>query len=169
MIIPRPPNFKFKSGDYLFIKVPKIARYEWHPFTISSAPDLKGLLTLIIFFIFFSFCNFFFLFCSKDELWLHVRSLGNWTNKLYEYFQDVSKNQIDQMYYIPARKNGITSETRYERRKSQYVVMVDYKKNSTISQQTDEIRNGSDSYNQNRYKKNLNISNNIKNIWMEVY
>ena len=32
----------------------------------------------------------------KDELWLHVRSLGNWTNKLYEYFSDyaLNKNQV---------------------------------------------------------------------------
>jgi len=72
LIISRPKNFKFKAGDYIFIRIPEIARYEWHPFTISSAPELK------------------------DELWLHVRSLGNWTNKLYEYFSELSetKNQI---------------------------------------------------------------------------
>ncbi len=48
----------------MFIKIPKIARNEWHPFTISSAPELK------------------------DELWLHVRSLGNWTKKVNEYFSN---------------------------------------------------------------------------------
>ena len=42
LIITRPPNFKFRSGDYIFIKIPAIARFEWHPFTISSAPELKG-------------------------------------------------------------------------------------------------------------------------------
>ena len=73
------------------------------------------------------------------------------------------------MYYVPTRKNGITAETRYERRKSQYVVMIDYKKNSALSQQTNQETNDSDSFSQNRYKRNLNISNNIKNIWMEVY
>ena len=38
---------------------------EWHPFTISSAPELE------------------------DEIWVHVRSLGNWTNKLHDYFIDM--------------------------------------------------------------------------------
>ena len=38
----RPKNYNFKSGDYLFINIPEIAKYEWHPFTISSAPDLQG-------------------------------------------------------------------------------------------------------------------------------
>jgi hypothetical protein len=42
LIVTRPPNFKFRSGDYIFIKIPTIARFEWHPFTISSAPELKG-------------------------------------------------------------------------------------------------------------------------------
>ena len=43
LIITRPPNFKFRSGDYIFIKIPTIARFEWHPFTISSAPELQGI------------------------------------------------------------------------------------------------------------------------------
>ena len=48
----------------MFVKIPKIARNEWHPFTISSAPELK------------------------NELWVHIRSLGNWTNKVNEYFSN---------------------------------------------------------------------------------
>ena len=32
--------------------------------------------------------NNLFLIQLKDELWLHVRSLGNWTNKLYEHFSE---------------------------------------------------------------------------------
>ncbi|KAL4216478.1 NADPH oxidase 5 [Mactra antiquata] len=62
LIITRPTNFRYKPGDYIFIQIPEIAQYEWHPFTISSAPEMKG------------------------HLWLHVRSAGNWTSKLYEYF-----------------------------------------------------------------------------------
>ncbi|KAL4216481.1 NADPH oxidase 5 [Mactra antiquata] len=62
LIITRPTNFRYKPGDYIFIQIPEIAQYEWHPFTISSAPEMEG------------------------HLWLHVRSAGHWTNKLYEYF-----------------------------------------------------------------------------------
>ncbi|KAL4216474.1 NADPH oxidase 5 [Mactra antiquata] len=62
LIITRPTNFRYKPGDYIFIQIPTIAKREWHPFTISSAPEMEG------------------------YLWLHVKSAGNWTNKLYEYF-----------------------------------------------------------------------------------
>ena len=53
----RPPGFGFGCGDYAFLRIPAIARREWHPFTMSSAPE-------------------------RDALVFHVRSLGNWTGAL---------------------------------------------------------------------------------------
>lgn len=50
-------DFAFQAGDYVFLRLPWIARREWHPFTISSAPE-------------------------SANLTLHVRSLGNWTAAL---------------------------------------------------------------------------------------
>lgn len=47
----------------MFVNIPAIATYEWHPFTISSAPD------------------------QEDYLWLHIRGVGEWTNRLYAYFE----------------------------------------------------------------------------------
>lgn len=38
----KPPNFNFHAGDYVYLNMPAIASYEWHPFTISSAPELPG-------------------------------------------------------------------------------------------------------------------------------
>jgi hypothetical protein len=38
----KPPNFNFHPGDYVYLNIPAIASYEWHPFTISSAPELPG-------------------------------------------------------------------------------------------------------------------------------
>ncbi|XP_074012285.1 NADPH oxidase 5 [Numenius arquata] len=63
LVIERPQFFHYKPGDYIYLNIPAIATYEWHPFTISSAPE------------------------QQETLWLHIRSLGQWTNKLYEYFQ----------------------------------------------------------------------------------
>ncbi|XP_051653025.1 NADPH oxidase 5 [Manacus candei] len=65
LVIQRPPSFHFKPGDYVYLNVPAIASYEWHPFSISSAPE------------------------QPETLWLHIRSLGQWTNRLYEYFQQL--------------------------------------------------------------------------------
>jgi NADPH oxidase 5 len=55
--IERPKGFSFGAGDYVFLKLPAIAPHEWHPFTISSAPE-------------------------RATLGFHVRSLGNWTGAL---------------------------------------------------------------------------------------
>ncbi|XP_032676109.1 NADPH oxidase 5 [Odontomachus brunneus] len=67
LVIKRPPHFHFHPGDYVFVNIPVIARYEWHPFTISSAPE------------------------QEDYMWLHIRAVGEWTNSLYSYFE---KEQI---------------------------------------------------------------------------
>lgn len=53
----RPPGFAFGAGDYVFLRLPAVARHEWHPFTISSAPEAPA-------------------------LGVHVRSLGNWSSAL---------------------------------------------------------------------------------------
>lgn len=42
LLIRRPKNFDFQPGEYVYLNVPSLARYEWHPFTISSAPEFEG-------------------------------------------------------------------------------------------------------------------------------
>ncbi|KAI0903715.1 cytochrome b-245 heavy chain subunit beta [Ustulina deusta] len=32
------PSFKYKAGQWLFLQVPSLSNYEWHPFTITSCP-----------------------------------------------------------------------------------------------------------------------------------
>jgi ferredoxin-NADP reductase/Ca2+-binding EF-hand superfamily protein len=58
----RPPGFTYDPGDFIYLQVPVVARREWHPFTLTSAPEEDGSLTV------------------------HVRSLGNWTRALAERF-----------------------------------------------------------------------------------
>jgi predicted ferric reductase len=55
--IARPAGFDYEPGDYVFLRIPEIAGREWHPFTLSSAPE-------------------------NATLTAHVRSLGNWTRAL---------------------------------------------------------------------------------------
>ncbi|KAI0213699.1 NADPH oxidase 5 [Lamellibrachia satsuma] len=61
LVIEKPDNFHHQPGDYVYVKIPTITKYEWHPFTISSSPEMP------------------------DHLWLHIRSMGDWTNKLYDF------------------------------------------------------------------------------------
>uniref|UniRef100_A0A8C9L6I8 NADPH oxidase 5 n=1 Tax=Pavo cristatus TaxID=9049 RepID=A0A8C9L6I8_PAVCR len=63
LVIQRPRSFRYEPGDYIYLNIPAIAAYEWHPFSISSAPE------------------------QQDTIWLHIRSLGQWTTRLYEFFR----------------------------------------------------------------------------------
>jgi len=35
----KKPSMRYKPGQYLFLHCPEVSRFEWHPFTISSAPE----------------------------------------------------------------------------------------------------------------------------------
>jgi NADPH oxidase 5 len=63
LVIKRPFHFVHRPGDYVFINIPAIAKYEWHPFTLSSAPE------------------------EDDHITLHIRAVGQWTNRLLDFFQ----------------------------------------------------------------------------------
>ncbi|GAA5988021.1 hypothetical protein JCM10908_002031 [Rhodotorula pacifica] len=51
------PSLRYKSGQWLFLSVPSISPFQWHPFTISSAP-------------------------SDPYISVHVRQVGDWTKEL---------------------------------------------------------------------------------------
>jgi respiratory burst oxidase len=55
-----PRNFSYLPGQYCFISVPALSHFQFHPFTISSAPH-------------------------EIETKFHIRSLGNWTSALHSY------------------------------------------------------------------------------------
>ncbi|KAM3374105.1 putative respiratory burst oxidase protein H [Capsicum galapagoense] len=67
----KPQGFKYKSGMYLFVKCPDISTFEWHPFSITSAPD-------------------------DDYLSVHIRTLGDWTTELKTRFEKACEPQTAQ-------------------------------------------------------------------------
>ncbi|ELU05067.1 hypothetical protein CAPTEDRAFT_147619 [Capitella teleta] len=67
LVITKPPNFRYRPGDYIFLNIPDIAANEWHPFTISSCPEME------------------------DEIWVHIRSAGHWTGKVYDLFESLEE------------------------------------------------------------------------------
>ncbi|GMI94670.1 Respiratory burst oxidase homolog H [Hibiscus trionum] len=58
----KPQGFGYQSGMYLFVKCPAVSSFEWHPFSITSAP-------------------------KDDYLSVHIRCLGDWTTELRDTFQ----------------------------------------------------------------------------------
>ncbi|KAJ3673856.1 hypothetical protein LUZ60_005848 [Juncus effusus] len=59
----KPSGFKYRSGMFVFVRCPQISNFEWHPFSLTSAPD-------------------------DDHLSMHVRSLGDWSYEFYTNFQE---------------------------------------------------------------------------------
>ncbi|KAM0066694.1 putative NAD(P)H oxidase (H(2)O(2)-forming) [Helianthus debilis subsp. tardiflorus] len=57
----KPENFNYKSGEYMFVKCVAVSPFEWHPFSITSAP-------------------------SDDYLSVHIRALGDWTKKINKIY-----------------------------------------------------------------------------------
>lgn len=77
LVLSRPLKLNYQPGDYIFLRIPEIAKYEWHPFTISSTPEQQGF------------------------IWLHIRSVGTWTNKLYKFFEE--RNRLHEKEILTMR------------------------------------------------------------------
>uniref|UniRef100_A0ACD5U2T1 Uncharacterized protein n=1 Tax=Avena sativa TaxID=4498 RepID=A0ACD5U2T1_AVESA len=58
---PKPQGFKYKSGQYIFVKCPAVSAFQWHPFSITSAPH-------------------------DDYISVHIKTRGGWTKDLQEVF-----------------------------------------------------------------------------------
>jgi PAS domain S-box-containing protein len=63
LYVQKPKIWDVKAGMYLFIQVPEISSFEWHPFTITSAPE-------------------------DPFVSIHVKSAGDWTGDLYKMFSE---------------------------------------------------------------------------------
>ncbi|KAB2072470.1 hypothetical protein ES319_A07G018400v1 [Gossypium barbadense] len=65
MVMSKPQGFKYKSGQYIFLQCPSISPFEWHPFSITSAP-------------------------GDEYLSVHIRTVGDWTKELKRVFTEVN-------------------------------------------------------------------------------
>uniref|UniRef100_A0A667ZTC8 NADPH oxidase 1 n=1 Tax=Myripristis murdjan TaxID=586833 RepID=A0A667ZTC8_9TELE len=62
-------GFKMEVGQYVFLNCPAISQLEWHPFTMTSAPE-------------------------EDFFSVHIRSAGDWTQKLINMCNGFKSQQI---------------------------------------------------------------------------
>ncbi|XP_051114023.1 respiratory burst oxidase homolog protein C-like [Andrographis paniculata] len=53
----KPSGFTYKSGQYIFVKCAAVSPFEWHPFSITTAP-------------------------KDDYISVHIRVCGDWTRRL---------------------------------------------------------------------------------------
>ncbi|KAG2712682.1 hypothetical protein I3843_04G128500 [Carya illinoinensis] len=60
----KPEGFQYKSGQYMFVNCAAVSPFEWHPFSLTSAP-------------------------GDDYLSVHIRAVGDWTKQLRTRFSKV--------------------------------------------------------------------------------
>uniref|UniRef100_A0A804UFV6 Respiratory burst oxidase homolog protein H n=1 Tax=Zea mays TaxID=4577 RepID=A0A804UFV6_MAIZE len=89
----KPTSFKYKSGMYMFVKCPDVSPFEWHPFSITSAP-------------------------GDDYLSVHIRTLGDWTSELRNLFGKACEAEVTSKKATLARlettvvAHGLAEDTR---------------------------------------------------------
>ncbi|VAH60058.1 unnamed protein product [Triticum turgidum subsp. durum] len=62
----KPTGFRYRSGQYIFINCRAVSPYEWHPFSITSAP-------------------------GDNYLSVHIRTRGDWTSRLRTVFSEACR------------------------------------------------------------------------------
>nr|XP_039256195.1 cytochrome b-245 heavy chain-like isoform X1 [Styela clava] len=72
----RKTDFHAEVGQYIFIQCPKLSRLEWHPFTLTSAPE-------------------------EDYFSVHIRIVGDWTSGLSEVLGADEYAEIQPSWKIP--------------------------------------------------------------------
>ncbi|KAJ2326019.1 hypothetical protein IWW51_002496, partial [Coemansia sp. RSA 2702] len=63
-------GMRFQVGQYIYLNVPSISALEWHPFTLTSAPE-------------------------EAELSVHIWVGGDWTRRLVQRFQDAAVTTLE--------------------------------------------------------------------------
>ncbi|KAK9691923.1 hypothetical protein RND81_09G229100 [Saponaria officinalis] len=61
LVMAKPQGFRYSSGQYIFVKCVNVSPFEWHPFSLTSAP-------------------------GDDYISVHIRALGDWTKQLITLF-----------------------------------------------------------------------------------
>lgn len=66
----KPQGFRYRSGQYIFVNCAAVSPFQWHPFSITSAPQ-------------------------DDYVSVHIRTLGDWTRELKNVFSKVCEPPSD--------------------------------------------------------------------------
>jgi len=71
VLLNKPDSMDFYPGDFVRLQIPLISPHEWHPFTISAAPE-------------------------SSKFALHVRNIGDWSGALHNLSRksDISHNSL---------------------------------------------------------------------------
>jgi len=63
IVIRKPTGYTYKKGQYAYLNIPSVSKFQWHPFSIAS-DESSGTINFVI------------------------KNAGDWTGKLIEQLQD---------------------------------------------------------------------------------
>lgn len=66
--VPQKRPWAYKAGQYVFVQVPQLSRFQWHPFTVST--------------------------CINNRMQVHIKADGDWTNALRDLAKEGGKSKI---------------------------------------------------------------------------
>jgi dual oxidase len=66
--VPKKRPWDYKAGQYVFVQVPQLSRFQWHPFTVST--------------------------CINNTMQVHIKADGDWTNALRDLAQRGQRTTI---------------------------------------------------------------------------
>eukprot|EP00210_Caulerpa_lentillifera_P004640 g4425.t1 len=81
----RPQGLRYTPGQYVFINCPQVARFEWHPFTLTSCP-------------------------GDSYLGVHIRNAGDWTGALHKLAHDYIESKQESMHSEESSRRGSIQE-----------------------------------------------------------
>lgn len=68
-------GFKMEAGQYIFLQCSSVSSLEWHPFTLTSAPE-------------------------EDFFSVHIRVVGDWTAALFKAF-GAEEKAFQELWMLP--------------------------------------------------------------------
>jgi dual oxidase len=66
--VPKTRPWDYKAGQYVFVQVPQLSRFQWHPFTVST--------------------------CIDNHMQVHIKADGDWTNALRDLAKSGENSKI---------------------------------------------------------------------------
>lgn len=73
VILPKEPSLKYTPTSIIFIKVPRISKFQWHSFSIASSSSV-----------------------DDDTMSVIIKCDGSWTNSLYDMIQGMPVSGLNQ-------------------------------------------------------------------------
>jgi ferredoxin-NADP reductase/Ca2+-binding EF-hand superfamily protein len=86
LVFERPRGWRYAAGDYVFLRIPAVARTEWHPFTLTSAPE------------------------DPERLTVHLRAVGNWTSAVGERLAERDRRGEDTYVHVDGPYGSATRD-----------------------------------------------------------